>query len=96
MSLCVIAAGVPENLLALAVGLVCLGLGFAGTHLSRIVVVSARRTLRSVALAGAVYAVGDAAAPWIASYAESLRDSVFASMDVLKRVFAVQLDPPTQ
>jgi hypothetical protein len=92
MSLCVIAAGLPENVLALAVGLLGLALGFAGTHVSRIVVVSLRKTLRCVALAAVLYAAGDAARR-MSSYAESRCDGM---LSLLNRVFSVQLDPPTE
>jgi predicted transporter len=92
MSLCVIAAGLQENILVLAVGLLGLALGFAGTRASRIVVVSMRRTLRCVALGLALYVIADAARR-ASSYAESRCDNVLA---LLNRIFAVQVDPPTQ
>jgi len=93
MSLCVIAAGLPENLFALAIGLLCLGLGFAGTNVARIVVASVRRTLRCVAIVGAVYAVGDGAPRALSSYAGFLRDGMLGWVGVFSRIFAVQLDP---
>jgi hypothetical protein len=96
MSLCVIAAGLPENLFALAVGLLCLGLGFAGSNVARIVVVSVRRTLRCAAIAGAVYAVGDAMPRAVSNYAVSMRDNMMSWFGLVGRIFAVQLDPPMQ
>ena len=93
MSLCVIAAGLPESLFALAVGLLCLGLGFAGTTVSRIVVVSMRRSLRCVAIASAVYSVGDAAARALSSYVGPLRESMWAWIGPLARILTVHVFP---
>jgi hypothetical protein len=95
MSLCGIAAGLPETLFALAVGLLCLGLGFAGTNVSRIVVVSVRRALRALAIASAVFAVGSAATLPVSSYAGSLRDDALAWIVLVRRIFAIQLDAPS-
>jgi len=97
MSLCVIAAGLPENLFALAIGLFCVGLGFAGTNVSRIVLLAVRRALRCVAIAAALYAVGEAPVQGAASFASgSLRDGMLAWIGLLSRIFAVQVHPPTQ